>query len=621
MWMPRGFADQVRDQADIVRIISDYVTLKKRGANYVALCPFHREKTPSFHVHPGKQIFKCFGCGQGGDVFSFVMRMEGCDFPEAVRLVAEKSGIPIPMPSKGSEYDRAQQRRQWREQLLRINEWARDFFHQNLQTPQGQKALQYWHRRGVSADLIEQMGLGYAPSSWDALSTFLRRRGVPEEHLIRSGLVVRRSDGRGYYDRFRGRIMMPITDSQGRVVAFGGRILDDASSDRVPKYVNSPDTAVYTKGHHLFGLSYAREAIRQAGYVILVEGYFDFLIPFQAGIQHVVASLGTALTEAQAMLLRRYARKVVVNFDPDPAGRAAVLRSLQMLVQHGFDVRVLTLPRGEDPDSFIRRSGRAAYEQLVDRAPTYLDFVIAQATEAVDLSEPRARARALSEILPYLVLIPDRIERAASGDRVARRLMLDPQLVQEEIRRSMRRLREPGSRSATSDQQEPTAEEAVTSRGLVTQAETLLLRILLHHPSVATRLKDELRASRAALAMTTTYPLFEEILARLERGEPLTYATLASAFEQDRMLLDVLERALITGGEPDEERVYREARGCLVSLQQRQLEHDLNKVQWEIEQAQQRHDVASYNQLLLRKLELSNRLAQMRSRPMVEVDA
>ncbi|RMG49453.1 MAG: DNA primase [Acidobacteria bacterium] len=621
MWMPRGFADQVRDQADIVRIISDYVTLKKRGANYVALCPFHREKTPSFHVHPVKQIFKCFGCGQGGDVFSFVMRMEGCDFPEAVRLVAEKSGIPMPMPSKGPEYDQARQRRQWREQLLRINAWARDFFHQQLQTAQGQKALQYWHRRGVSSELIEQMGLGYAPSSWDALSTFLRRRGVPEEQLIRSGLVVLRSDGRGYYDRFRGRVMVPITDSQGRVVAFGGRILDEDASERAPKYVNSPDTAVYTKGHHLFGLSYAREAIRQAGYAILVEGYFDFLIPFQAGIKHVVASLGTALTEAQATLLRRYTRKVVVNFDPDPAGRAAALRSLQMLVQQGFDVRVLTLPRGEDPDSFIRRSGRAAYEQLVERAPTYLDFVIAQATEAVDLNEPGAQVRALNEILPYVVLIPNRIERAASGDRVASRLMLNPQLVQEEMRRLMRSPRPSGSHRTGSDRQEPVAEEAVASRRLVTQAEMLLLHILLNYPSVAARLKGELQARHDALAMTVTYPLFEEILNRLERGEPLTYAALAPAFERDQMLLDVLERALIAEGEHDEERVYREAQGCLASLQQRQLERDLRKVQCEIERAQQRHDVASYNQLLLRKLELSNRLAQIRSRPMIEVDA
>jgi DNA primase len=609
MRIPKGFADEVRYQTDIVRIVSDYVTLKRRGANFMALCPFHHEKTPSFNVHPGKQIFKCFGCGRGGDVFKFIMAVEGCDFPEAVRLVAERGGIPIPHIDDRPEFIEVEQKeRLWREALFQINALASEFFQEQLKTVEGRKAQDYLSRRGLHPETIQQMGIGYAPQSWEALSAFLRRRRVPEEQIARSGLVVLREDGQGNYDRFRGRIMFPITDSQGRVIAFGGRTLETESPTAGPKYLNSPETAIYTKGRHLFGLSYTKEAIRRASFAILVEGYLDFLIPFQAGIQQVVASLGTALTDAQGSLLKRYTGKVVVNFDPDPAGRAAAMRSLQMLIQRGFDVRVLVLPQGQDPDSFIRQFGVDEYQQLVAYAPSYLDFVITQATEAVDLNQPGARAQALRDVLPYVAMIPDRIERAASGDRVASRLLLDPKLVQDELRREVRN-RADMARGPARDQPPP-ADPAKTLQAQITQAERLLLEILLNRPEVAERLRDELKSKADAFNGTVTYPLFKVILACLDRTEPLDYATLARQLQDQEALLDVLERAFMVEVTRDVDIVYQEATGCLARLQVRQVEQELRLLQQQIELAQQSRDFELSDQLCMRKRELSNLLAK-----------
>jgi DNA primase len=624
MRIPKGFADEVRQQADIVRVISDYVTLKKRGANYLALCPFHQEKTPSFNVHPIKQIFKCFGCGVGGSVFEFIMRIEGCEFPEAVRIVAEKSGIPIPRVEDRPELVEAQKKeQQWRNDLLQINRLAQEFFQQNLNTPEGQRAIEYLQGRGVRPETIRRLGIGYAPASWEALSHYLRRRKVSEEQIERSGLVTRRSDGQGNYDRFRGRIIFPITDSQGRIVAFGGRLLNDErgtmndesnsavssqNSSLSPKYLNSPETAVYTKGRHLFGLSHTKEAIRRAGFAILVEGYLDFVIPYQEGIQNVVASLGTALTEHQVSLLKRFTQKIVVNFDPDPAGRAAAMRSLLMLIQHGFDVRVLVLPQGKDPDSYVRQFGVGEYEPLVSKAPSYLDFVITQATEAVDLNRPEARARALRDILPYVTVIPDRIERAASGDHVASRLMLDPKLVQDEIRREVRSRSDAERGRSKADQQKANAVPTVHAQ--ITQAERELLAVLLNRPEVAERLKQELKEKADAFKGVATYPLFEEILACLDRAESLEYATLAQRFQDREEILDVLERSFMVSLNRDVDALYHEAKGCLASLECKRLEDELRQLRREMDLAQQRQDVELYSQLSMRKLELSSLLAK-----------
>src|SRR5438309_6025197 len=299
MRLPRGFADDVKNQGDIVRVVSDYVALKKRGANYLACCPFHSEKTPSFNVHAGKGLFKCFGCGVGGSIFDFVMRIEGCGFPEAVRIVAQKSGIPIPVVDETEDHKKISRDR---DTLLRLNEYAAEFFELQLDTgTEGAGAREYIRSRGITQETTKLFRLGYAPDSWDALTNHLKDRGATTDEIHNSGLAVMKDTG-GFYDRFRGRVIFPITDSQGRVIAFGGRVMGEGE----PKYLNSPETALYTKGRNLFALAHAKNEIRSLGFAILVEGYLDCIIPFQEGVHNVVASLGTALTDSQVRLLRRY---------------------------------------------------------------------------------------------------------------------------------------------------------------------------------------------------------------------------------------------------------------------------------------------------------------------------
>ena len=590
MRFPRGFSDELRGQADIVRVVSDYVSLKKRGANYLACCPFHQEKTPSFNVNPARQIFRCFGCNRGGDVFTFVMEIEGCSFPEAVKTIAEKCGVPLPAmeDSRGME-----ERDQRRAELQKLNQWAAEFFESNLsETPEGRRALDYLAERGVSDETRQAFRLGYAPNSWDALSNHLLKCGASRMQIERSGLVTLKESGLGFYDRFRGRLMFPICDVQGRVVAFGGRILGEGE----PKYLNSPETALYTKGQHLFGLSYAREAIRQRGYAILVEGYMDFLIPYQAGIRNLVASLGTALTEQQVRLLARYARKIVVNFDPDSAGVAATKRSLELLLGEGFKVNVLTLPDNLDPDEYIREQGAEGYSQLLKSSQAFLDYIVTQAVNEHDQTKPAGKVETLNAILPYLKLVKDRIERTNQVDQIADRLKIDNRLVREEFKR------------AVEARQERVSEQAVVVTIAIKPAERKLLEILLNHPAVRRRLINEV-AEEDYQALRTAR-LFRLIFELERQGQEPSYAALSQRLDDADLVQGLLPNLLISdvgadqAGQESQERWEREAGESLHSLRCARLEEKLATLQIEINQAQRAGDLARASELMMQKIEL-----------------
>jgi DNA primase len=425
--------DEVRSQSDIVRVVSDYLALKKRGASYIACCPFHQEKTPSFNVHPTKQVFKCFGCGVGGNVFTFVMKADNVTFSEAVRIVADKCGVPLPEEEERTPDERREEIE--RERLLQLNEWAAQFFESRLaDDSEGRAALDYLRARGLEDATMRTLRIGYAPDRWDALSGFLRRRGATTHEIERSGLVTIKDSGSGFYDRFRGRVMFPVADAQGRIIAFGGRVLDDGE----PKYLNSPETPVYVKGKHLFGLHLAKDGMRKLGYAVVVEGYLDFIIPFQAGVPNVVASLGTALTDAQVRQMRRYLDnpRVVVNFDADAAGQSATRRSFELFLEHGFKVNVLRLPDGKDPDGFIRANGATAYRELLKNSQPLLDYLANVALFEFDVRRPAGKAAAVNAVLPYLVCMRDPIERSVAAERLADRLQLDDRLIREELRKS-----------------------------------------------------------------------------------------------------------------------------------------------------------------------------------------
>src|SRR5215468_2979059 len=369
-----SLAEKVKQQADIVRVIGEYVQLKKAGQNFRGLCPFHSEKTPSFNVHPTRQIYHCFGCGQGGDVFKFVMEMEKCPFPEAMRVVAEKCGIALPRPKERSPEERREN--QQRTVLVEIHREAQSYFIKQLEgTLEGKAARAYLEDRGLDKDVIARFGIGYAPSGGGLLLRHLKSK-YPEKLLVQSGLISRDQNGR-LFDRFRRRITFPISNESGKIVAFGARALGDDQ----PKYLNSPETPIYSKSNVLYHLDRAKEGIRRKDFAILVEGYMDAIAVARAGISNVVASCGTSLAEQQIKLLGRFTRRVIVNFDPDTAGQSATERSLSLLLEQDFEVRVLALPpvdnKKADPDLFIRERGAEAYEKLLNKAPSYVDYLIA----------------------------------------------------------------------------------------------------------------------------------------------------------------------------------------------------------------------------------------------------
>jgi DNA primase len=591
MRIPRGFSEELRNQADIVRIVSDYVSLKKKGRDWAACCPFHNEKTPSFYVSQGKQLFKCFGCSKGGSVFDFVMEIENCSFPEAIRIVAEKTGVSVPVETDNSrEYE---ERASQRAELIRLNQWATEFFEQNLiETAEGRRALDYLKARGVNEETRKTFRLGYAPNSWDALGSHLRSRGASISQIERSGLVTLKESG-GYYDRFRNRLMFPICDAQGRVIAFGGRILGDGE----PKYLNSPETPLYTKGMHLFGLSHSREAIRQRGYAILVEGYLDFLIPFQAGVRNLVASLGTALTENQTRLLGRYARRIVVNFDPDSAGQSATKRSLELLLTESFKVNVLSLPDNLDPDAYIRAHGPENYLKLLKGSQPFLDYIVDQAISSHDQTRPTGKVETINAILPYLRLVKDRIERAEHFERIADRLKIDSRLIREEFKK------------AAETRSDKVGERAIKATLVVKPAERKLLEILINQADV--RRLMGLQMTEEDYGGLRTAQLFRLIFEFEQQGMETSYHNLSQALGDEDLARDLLPGLMIECAAPSQaenespERAEREAAESLHTLRCMKLAEKQAALQVEINQAQRNSDAARLGELMMLKFELA----------------
>ncbi len=578
-----SFADRVKQQADIVRVIGEYIRLKKSGQNFTGLCPFHSEKTPSFAVHPVKQIYHCFGCGVGGDVFKFIMEVEKLSFPEAVRAVAEKCGIPVPRPRALSPEEKLAT--QQRSQLVELHREAAAFFALELETTaEGRAARAYLEDRGLDGETVKRFGLGYAPSSGDALVRQLKQK-YPDKLLELSGLAVRDQSGR-LYDRFRRRIVFPIANESGKVVAFGGRAL----GDDLPKYLNSPETLIYSKSNVLYHLDRAKEAIRQGDLAVLVEGYLDTIAVERAGVTNVVASCGTSLTETQVKLLGRFTRRVVVNYDPDTAGQAATERSLAVLLEQGMDVRVLALPpsnnRPADPDTFIREQGAEAYRKLLQEAPAYVDYLIARARQ-MDLTTGEGKLRAVNFLMPHVQRIPNRLLRSEWATRIAQQLRVEEPVLREALRR------------AAAERRSEVKAKPELMASAAKPAERRLIQLLVEAEGFRARLAEELRAGELYRGLET-----QKILAALveacSSGERPDPAALAEGLEEkDRRLLFeiVFERA----AEP----AWDEAESCLGVLRRRRAEAELAAVQKQIEAKPAAEEL---RRLLGRKQELRRQL-------------
>jgi DNA primase len=463
-FFPPELIDRIRDASDIVDIISDYVPLKKRGKNYLGLCPFHSEKDPSFTVTPQKQIFYCFGCGEGGNVIHFLMKHEKLSFPEAIELLAKKANIPLPKDS-------------WREKqsglsdkLYYANQVANEYFVKNLyREAPGKSARQYLKKRGFDAETLKIFSLGFAPADWEGFLRFAQTKDIKPEILTQAGLTVPRTEGKGAYDRFRKRITFPIFTLSGKIVGFGGRVLDEKDE---PKYLNSPETPIYQKGRILYGLILSKEEIRQKGSAILVEGYVDLITLYQAGIKNVVASSGTAFTQDQAHLLARYAEKVYLFFDADSAGQSATFRSVDLLFSEGLDVFVVSLNPGEDPDSYVRKFGQQAVEEKINQAKSFIEFKCESLGKDFSQLSLREQETVIRDLAETAKKISDDIRRNLFVKKVAQVFKVNESLIFKLV----------GKKQASADRRPPSvAKKANDDSNLVGQEkiERGILRILM----------------------------------------------------------------------------------------------------------------------------------------------
>ena len=473
-YIPDEKVREIREACSIVAVISDYLTLTKSGTNYKGLCPFHNEKTPSFFVNETKKFFHCFGCGVSGDVFTFIIKRENVSFVEAVKIIARRCGISLPdtllTPHQKKELSE-------REELFRITAQAAAFYHHTLlNDDRAANARYYLEQRGISADTIKTFYLGYAPETWDTLTVFFRARGVSLDAVQRTGLIIRKGNDQ-YYDRFRRRIIFPVFNVAQHVIGFGGRIIGNGE----PKYLNSPESPIYTKRESLYGLPNAVASIQQQDRAIVVEGYFDLLSLYQAGVTNAVAALGTALTEQQIRTLRRYSRNIVMVFDSDAAGQKAMARSLEPLMKHDVFSCLVVLPQGEDPDSFIRKYGGEAFQEKIESAFPLFDFVMEKTITQYDLSTPRGKVFACDAIKPLFRIISDPMERDLYLQKVAQRIGVTVQ--------QLRRREKVGITAQKPEDQPATRSRRSTALDIDKDAEAIIIKLMLQYSDVVRTIK------------------------------------------------------------------------------------------------------------------------------------
>ncbi|MGD8858970.1 MAG: DNA primase [Myxococcales bacterium] len=580
---------EIRDRVDMVRLVGEHVRLTKRGSNHVGLCPFHNEKTPSFNVSAGNKFFHCFGCKESGDPFSFVMRIEGVAFPQAVRMLAEREGIEI--PEESSAEDSAQRKaRQRRERLVAITDEACRFYQQQLRDhPAAGVAREELRQRGVSPEIAERFRLGYAPHAWDALLTHLRRKRISEQEAEEVGLLGRKRDGSGYYDRFRGRLMFPVRELSGAVIAFSGRILpppDGELKGDEPKYVNSPEGPLYHKGTGLYGVHEARVDIRRTGWAVLCEGNFDLLALHQAGFGNAVAPLGTAFTSAQAKLLRRFAERVTLLFDGDAAGLKAVRAAHPVLAEQGLRGQVAQLPPGDDPDSFLRARGEAGLRELIGQAKGIVEYLIDAAAESAG-GTAAERAAAVEGLGPVLAKVANSVEIELHIERVAQRFGLtDLGAVRRQLRKGVVRQRRPQPKEAPEKREDRALDphsEPVKLPGLQTE----LLGVLLDRPSLFhTRGGSELEGLLTSQELRDVYGAAR---GALQENGVLDLSALFSALEDSRALPWLRERLALQLYQDRDDAEQVLANGIPL-LAKRNLERELPLLSREITAARQAGD-------------------------------
>lgn len=578
--------DQIRQTASIVEIASQYTTLRRRGNKHVGLCPFHSEKTPSFTVDDEKQLFHCFGCGAGGDIFTLVMERENLSFPEALKYLAEKYNIPLPKKREFSP-----QLQKLEEKLFKINENTLAFFKKNLfTTKEGEKALEYLKKRDISEEIIQKLKIGYALNSWDSLLSFFKEKKVTPKLLEKAGLVLYNQKKDSYYDRFRGRIIFPIFGLTGKVVAFGGRSILNAD----PKYLNSPDTPVYSKGKILYGLNFSKESIRDTGEVIIVEGYTDFVSLYQAGITNIAASLGTSLTSDQVSQTLRFASKIIINYDGDSAGKLATSRGISLYFEKANEPEILILPENLDPDSYLRKYGTDKYiTHLKKGGIPLIKFLIKLFAPENGIKTVEEKINIATKIIEIILINPNTIRGSEYLKQVSEYLALDEQVVRDSIR-----------------VKQPRKESAEKSEGKVTflLAEKRLLQILLEDKRIASYVFPEIKEEH--FQGLKTEPIFAALTEYSKKGKEPDFNKLRQKI--DPSLSSSLAKALLL--EKEQAATVEEAFECLNALKQFSLENRKKELKTEIISMEKKGDKEKLRSLLIQRQDIINQLSSLSKR-------
>lgn len=544
--MDSNIFDEIRSRSDLVKVVSEYVPLAKKGGNYYGLCPFHTEKTPSFAVNPARQFFHCFGCGEGGNVFHFLMKMERISFMEAARALAKRCGVEL------KDRPGAREASAERDRLFQIMSDARDFYHDLLMNSPA-RCREYLDRREVSQQAIEKFQLGFASTEWDCLYQHFHKKNIADDLLVRSGLVSKRKKGSGYYDRFAGRLIFPIHDTQGRVIGFGGRIIEGEDKKQA-KYLNSPETPLFHKSRVLYGLAEARPDMESSKKAIVVEGYMDCIRAHQHGVKNVIATLGTALTSAHVRTLRGWVEDVVIVFDSDEAGGKGAERSLPFFQDTGISPHIAVLDKGEDPDDFIRRAGGEAFQEKVQQASPLMEFIISQAIEQNDPSTAEGQVRCVNRVLPLLEQITNQVERGFYLKRLAEYAGIEEKRLLAELDRAV-------SSGRIMAKEEP---KRTTSSFWALHAERYLIALALTDREVSREAVDQLQAGHFK------EPLYRSLFISLsayvaDNLEPDLQAILMSV--DDEGAEEFLSRLAFEVSPWDD--LQQAARDCIQTLQER----------------------------------------------------
>lgn len=595
----------IKSRLDIVEVIGEYVRLKQSGQNWKGLCPFHHEKSPSFMVHRERQMWHCFGCGEGGDVFSFVQKIENVDFPEALELLARKAGVTLTPRTRGGAGETSQRLR-----LLEAVGAAQAFYQQQLlQSPTAAKARGYLKSRAVSAESIATFGIGYSPAEWDKLLLHLRSKGFSPDEVVAAGLALKSERGPGAYDRFRDRLMFPINDSQGRVVGFGGRTLE-AEAKEAPamagqaKYINSPQSLVYNKSLVVYNLDRAKQAMKEAGYAVLVEGYMDVIGAWEAGVKNVAASSGTALTPEQVKLLKRYVNEIRLSFDADTAGQNASERGIDVALAAELEVKVITLPFGKDPDECARQDP-AAFRQAIDKALPIVEYTWTKVQPQYDTKSREGQKQAAQRLLRVIAKLPDPVERDYYLRWLSRELGVEERSLRERLA-----MVAPMNVPTAPVPAAPALPETVDRQRLLSER---LLTLALHYPEHLTVVWQEARPDW--LSVGGPRELYKRLLLYYNENQHLDFDELRKELAQERELVELLE-ALFWRGEQDvpdleDGAVVAEERQLLNYLQQQALSQELKELSAAIAQAERGGDEASLRELLDRFTEVSQQLTRV----------